>query len=146
MTRWGSMTRKRRKTTGRSTAKAVGRFRSQLEARVAKLPALKSAAYEAHRLPYVLCRDYVTDFTLPNGIHLEVKGYLPPVDRAKMRAVKQAHPDADIRLVLQTPTRVLSKRSKTTYAAWAEKYGFPWCSATDSATLTRWSREKGAKR
>jgi hypothetical protein len=44
-----------------------------------------------------------------------------------MKAVKQANPDVDIRFVFQSPFNKINKGSKTTYAAWAERNGFPWC-------------------
>jgi hypothetical protein len=44
-----------------------------------------------------------------------------------MKAVKESHPDFDIRIIFQSPNNKISKRSKTTYAKWAEKNGFPWC-------------------
>ena len=45
-----------------------------------------------------------------------------------MLAVKKQHPDLDIRLVFQAPHNTISKGSKTTYAIWAEKNDFKWCS------------------
>jgi len=44
-----------------------------------------------------------------------------------MKAVKAANPDLDIRFVFQTPYNKIYKGSKTTYAKWADKHGFPWC-------------------
>jgi hypothetical protein len=38
------------------------------------------------------------------------------------------NPDLDIRFVFQAPFNKIYKGSKTTYAKWAEKSGFPWCS------------------
>jgi hypothetical protein len=65
---------------------------------------------------------------LPNGIYLEVKGRLTVEDRRKMLAVKKSNPELDIRFVFQAPYNKINKGSKTTYAKWAEKYGFLWCS------------------
>jgi len=106
-------------------------YRSRLEERVARWLELNEFdyAYEPIRLPYVLESTYCPDFVLPNGVHLEVKGFLKPEDRRKMKAVKAQHPDIDIRFVFQSPFNTISKTSKTTYAAWAEKAGFPWCRA-----------------
>jgi hypothetical protein len=58
---------------------------------------------------------------------LETKGHLSEEDRRKMRAVKAANPDLDVRFVFQTPYNKIYKGSKTTYAKWAEKHGFLWC-------------------
>lgn len=103
-------------------------YRSKFEGRVAA--ALDSAGaaflYECSRLPYVTERTYTPDFELPNGVILEAKGFFKPADRTKMIAVKKAHPELDIRFVFQANNR-LSKSSKTTYGAWADKHGFPWC-------------------
>jgi hypothetical protein len=44
-----------------------------------------------------------------------------------MKAVKEANPDLDIRIIFQSPHNKINKRSKTTYSMWAEKNGFPWC-------------------
>ena len=48
-----------------------------------------------------------------------------------MLAVKKQHPDLDIRLVFQAPHNTLTKKSKTTYAQWAEKNGFLWAIYND---------------
>jgi hypothetical protein len=45
-----------------------------------------------------------------------------------MLAVKKSNPELDIRFVFQAPYNKINKGSKTTYAKWADKYGFPWCS------------------
>ena len=48
-----------------------------------------------------------------------------------MLAVKRDNPDLDIRFVFQKPFLTIYKGSKTTYAQWCEKHGFPWCSFYD---------------
>jgi hypothetical protein len=88
-----------------------------------------SFEYESTRAPYIIQHFYTPDFILPNGIWLEAKGYFRPNDRSKLLAVKKDNPDLDIRLVFQAPYNKLSKASKTTYAGWADKKGFPWCSS-----------------
>ena len=104
------------------------RFRSKLEERVSELLQHHRVEYEYEtvHLPYVLECKYKPDFILPNGIHLEVKGWLDDADRRKMVAVKKAHPNLDIRFVFQGPFKIIP-RTKMTHAQWAEKYGFPWC-------------------
>ena len=85
--------------------------------------------YEPFKLPYVLpqpVQNYTPDFIIGNII-IEVKGYLPYRDQAKMIAVKQAHPDLDIRFVFYDPNKKLPRR-KMTHSEWADKYGFPWYS------------------
>ena len=104
-------------------------FRSGLEEKVADLLVNLGVKYEyeSTKVPYVLQCNYTPDFLLPNGIYLETKGHLSEEDRRKMRAVKAANPDLDIRMVFQTPYNKIYKGSKTTYAKWAEKHGFKWC-------------------
>ena len=85
--------------------------------------------YEDVTLPYVRpsrkCR-YTPDFLLPNGIIVETKGRFVTADRQKMLQVKEQHPDLDIRIVFSNPSAPISKRSKTTYAMWCERYGFKY--------------------
>ena len=45
-----------------------------------------------------------------------------------MKAVKKSNPDLDIRFVFQAPYNKIYKGSKTTYAKWAERHDFKWCS------------------
>jgi hypothetical protein len=105
-------------------------FRSKFEAKLAQQ--LKDAGlpvqYETEKLSYHTSHTYTPDFKLPNGILLEVKGYWLPADRSKHLKIRKENPEADIRFVLQTPSRVLSKTSKTTYAQWCDKHNFQWSS------------------
>ena len=105
-------------------------FRSGLEEKVADLLVNLGVkyAYESTKVPYVLQCNYTPDFLLPNGIYLETKGQLTEEDRRKMKAVKAANPELDIRFVFQSPYNKIYKGSKTTYAKWCEKHGFPYCS------------------
>lgn len=104
------------------------KYRSRLEERLARWLELNnhSFEYESLKLSYTIEAVYTPDFILPNGVIMEAKGWFKPEDRRKMVAVKKQHPELDIRLVFQQPYNTLSKTSKTTYADWAEKYGFPW--------------------
>jgi len=104
-------------------------YRSGLEEKVADLLTGLGVAfkYEDHRVPYQLQCNYTPDFHLPNGVFLEAKGHLTQEDRRKMKAVKICNPELDIRFVFQAPFNKIYKGSKTTYAKWAEKHGFPWC-------------------
>lgn len=103
-------------------------YRSRLEERLARWMEVNNLPfeYETLKLDYTVKAVYTPDFILPNGVILEAKGYFKPEDRRKMVAVKKQHPELDIRLVFQAPYNTLTKHSKTTYAQWAEKYGFPW--------------------
>jgi len=104
------------------------KFRSGLEEKVADLLSNLGVSYEyeSTKVPYILQCNYTPDFLLKNGVFLETKGHLTEEDRRKMKAVKKANPDLDIRFVFQAPFNKIYKGSKTTYAQWAEKNGFEW--------------------
>ena len=110
-------------------AKKKGKYRSKLEARVAKgLP--KAVTYESAKLVYYVPspeRNYNPDFTFlkSNGqpMYIEVKGYFRYEDQVKMKAVKECNPEADIRLVFGSKGKL--PRRKMTNLEWAEKHGFP---------------------
>ena len=103
-------------------------FRSGLEERIAKtldklnVPYL----YEVEKFKYITESTYTPDFFLTNGVIIEAKGFFKPTDRRKMLAVKKMNPELDIRFVFMRDN-TLTKNSKTTYTAWAEKHGFPSC-------------------
>jgi hypothetical protein len=105
-------------------------FRSGLEEKVADLLCNLSVdyEYETEKVPYTIPHLYTPDFLLPNGVVLECKGYWDAADRRKIKAVKQQHPELDLRMVFQAPYNTISKKSKTTYAKFCEKLNIPWCS------------------
>lgn len=77
--------------------------------------------YETERLPYILARYYIPDFVIElndKKIYIETKGYLRPEDKSKMKAVKKAFPDIDLRIVFY--------EKKLKYIKWAEKNGLIW--------------------
>ena len=108
-------------------------FRSGLEERVADLMCELGVKYdyEPTKIPYQIMHAYTPDFLLPSGIFLECKGYFDPEDRRKIKAVKQQHPDIDLRMVFQSPYNKISKKSKTTYAKWCDRLDIPWTSFTN---------------
>ena len=108
-------------------------FRSGLEEKIADLFVELGVKYEyePEQVPYQIQFNYTPDFKLPNGVYLEAKGYWEPEDRRKIKAVKQQHPDLDLRMVFQSPFNTISKKSKTTYAKWCEKHDIPWTSFTN---------------
>ena len=88
--------------------------------------------YESTKLRYVVpVRNgfYLPDFviTFPDGRirFIEAKGYFRAQDRTKMKLVKEANPDLDIRLLFVRDNKI-HKDGKLTYSGWAIKYGFPW--------------------
>lgn len=85
-------------------------------------------SYEEDRLPYITHHSYVPDFKVSTQsgtiFYIEVKGYFRTADQVKMRAVKKANPEIDIRIIFQKDNK-LNAHSKMKYSEWAEKYGFP---------------------
>ena len=113
-------------------------FRSSLEKQVADLLSELGVSYEyeSTKVPYEIQFTYSPDFILPNGVHLETKGYWEADDRRKILAVKRCNPDLDLRMVFQAPNNKIYKGSKTTYAKWCEKHDIPW--ATYSSIPIEW--------
>lgn len=85
---------------------------------------------------------YTPDFILPNGIIIETKGRWVTADRQKMALVKEQHPDLDIRMVFSRSATKISKTSKTTYAMWCIKHGFPFA---DRMPPEDWLKEPANK-
>lgn len=96
-----------------------------------------SYEYEPKKIPFILERTYCPDFVLSNGVHIEGKGVLTPDDRKKLRAIKEQHPELDIRLVFQRASNKLRRGSKTTYGDWADRYGFKWA---DGVIPKEWTK------
>ena len=103
-------------------------MRSHLEEQVADLLDEMDIEYqyESEKIPYMIEANYIPDFKV-GDIYFETKGYFPPDQRRKMKAVKESNPDLDIRIIFQSPHNKINKRSKTTYSMCSEKNGFPWC-------------------
>jgi hypothetical protein len=82
--------------------------------------------YESTKVPYVLERSYFPDFEIiDHGFFIETKGLLDRDSKAKMIAVKQQHPELDIRFVFMKADRRIPG-TKETHAHWAERNGFKW--------------------
>jgi len=127
-----SLKKARRGEGGISVARIMRntRFRSQFEIGLARSLAEKkiSFEYEQAKFQYIpKPRNYTPDFYLPKqDIYIEAKGHLDKGDRVKMQLIKQQHPNLDIRFVFLRATNKIYRGSKTTYADWANRYGFPW--------------------
>lgn len=108
------------------------RYKNKFEKEVARRLEGQGVAiqYEETAIPWVQRKKYLVDFEFTNRgggkVYVEAKGYLRPSDRTKLINVKKQHPELDIRLVFQRPENTLNKKSKTTYAQWAERHGFLW--------------------
>lgn len=116
-----------KKKVATKTATTKPPFKSKFEAEIARLLDRQKVeyAYEGLTLKYAVIRNYKPDFILPNGIIIETKGYFQSDDQRKMRAVKDQHPELDIRMVFQ---RLAGKvqGSNMTNSQWCEKYGFKY--------------------
>lgn len=106
------------------------KYRSGLERQIANLLNNYNIEfeYESLKVPYVIPHEYNPDFILANGIILEAKGYWDAEDRRKIKAVVEQNKDIDLRMVFQDPNKKISKKSKTSYAAWCTKHDIQWCS------------------
>lgn len=92
--------------------------------------------YESERLDYTVHGRYVPDFILrtPRGktLYIETKGNGRSFDgpsRRKLIAVKDQHPDKDIRIVFYSDGAIGPKRkdgSRLTQAEWSVKNGFKY--------------------
>jgi len=97
--------------------------------------------YEEVRVRYAkpaTSHTYTPDFILPNGIIVETKGLFDSDDRKKHELLKAQHPALDIRFVFSRSASPIRKGSKTTYAVWCAKRGFPFA---DKLIPSEWTDE-----
>jgi len=107
------------------------RYRSKYEATIAADLSRREIRFmfESDKITYLKdASTYLTDFRLvkKDGTYLfvEAKGLFKACDRTKHLLIKEQHPDLDIRFLFMQSKNTLSKTSKTTYAAWCDKYSF----------------------
>lgn len=116
------MTRKYKKRS-----KRVGQFKSELEASVWDRLPKNRTKYESDKITYFVPKTYIPDYTITRDdghkVLLEVKGFLRYEDQLKMRYVKMANPDLDIRFYFPNDGQV--HRSKMKNSEWCKKYDFP---------------------
>ncbi len=113
-------------------------YRNKFEEYTAK--ALKanevSFSYEDTKIDYTVRGTYLVDFkfTTKSGktIYIETKGNGRSFDhsvRRKMIAVKEQHPEIDLRIVFYSNGKIGPKRKDGTFqrqSDWAEKHGFQY--------------------
>lgn len=137
VTYYTALKQKSRKAAS-AVAKMVGR-RSMAEVRFdAKWLEGKriKAEYEADTFLYKIeeVRKYTPDWTIHtrshNVVYVEFKGVLDKATRKKMKLVKAAHPELDIRIVFEKASNKIYKGSNTTYGMWAMQHGFKWSDNT----------------
>lgn len=82
--------------------------------------------YEPCKIPYTITHTYTPDFVIRDNVYIETKGFFRDSSEArKYKAIKEQNPDLDLRFVFMYPDRRIPGQ-KTTYAAWADRHGFPW--------------------
>jgi hypothetical protein len=59
-------------------------------------------------------------------IVIQQKGRFVTSDRQRLVLLKQQHPSIEFRLVFSNSKQRISSTSPTTYAMWAQRYGFPF--------------------
>ena len=122
----------------------ANRYRSGLERVVAEFlkQNKKNFRYEDLKIEWkdLRYRTYTPDFILDNGIIVETKGIFDNEDRRKHLAVREQHPELDIRLVFSNANAKLYKGSKTTYAMWCDKNEFLY---SHRVIPPDWLKEKG---
>jgi len=124
----------KKKVTKKNNSKWVAKkhgFKSGLEENISQQIEGKGikVEYETEQVSYIVPaseHNYHPDFRLPNGIRVETKGRFVLADRKKHLLVKSQHPELDVRFVFTNSKNKISKKSKTTYAMWCEKYGFKY--------------------
>lgn len=89
---------------------------------------------------------YTPDFKICTAsgktIYIETKGRFMPADMEKQLAVKEQHPDADIRLVFSNPHTWFREAKSRSYGKWATENGFIWTSkAMLRKVLPQWLKE-----
>ena len=108
-------------------SKKTGKYKSKLEANVAKRLG-KKATYETAHISYTLPKRYTPDFVVVQTdgrvVYIEVKGWLRFEDQQKMKAVKFCNPDLDIRMYFPNDGKVQGSRMKN--SEWCIKYGFKY--------------------
>ena len=101
------------------------RFKSGLERKAYdQMP--KGVTYEDTKLKYTVEHTYNPDFTIGKNKFIETKGRFLSADRAKHLHIREQHPEVEIYFLFGNADNTLTKSSKTTYAAWCEKYGFKY--------------------
>lgn len=112
------------------------KYRNKFEEKVAEEIAFYGLIpeYELKKIHYKLENEYIPDFEikLTNGssFFLETKGNGRSFDahaRRKMIAVRDQHPDLDIRILFYSDGKIGAKRkdgTRMTQMEWAKKHGF----------------------
>ncbi len=116
--------------TKRFSAALKHGYRSGLEDKVSEYLKEQNipVKYEALKIEWedLRYRTYTPDFELDNGIFIETKGMFDNDDRRKHIAIKEQHPELDIRFVFSHANAKLYKGAKSRYCDWCDKNGVKW--------------------
>lgn len=75
----------------------------------------------------VVDRSYTPDFFLPNGVIIECKGKFTATERKKHVAMREQHPDLDLRILFQQNSYLQKKQHRGDKS---KRYG-DWCDSKD---------------
>ena len=110
------------------TSKNKGKYKSLFEKTIAgyfKTRNLK-VEYEADKFLYTRPSSYTPDWKITARRYIESKGYFAPSDRRNLIAFRSQHPEIEILLLFANSANKLHRKSKTTYAEWADNHEFRW--------------------
>ncbi len=100
--------------------------------------------YEDTKLTYTIPESkhtYLIDWSLPNNIYVETKGYLSDhKERSKYILIKEQYPNLDLRFVFMDCNK-LCGGAKYSHGTWATKQGFKYCSIKDYEIIKEWLNE-----
>ena len=100
--------------------------------------------YEDTKLTYIVPESkhtYLIDWSLPNNIYVETKGYLSDhKERSKYILIKEQYPNLDLRFVFMDCNK-LCGGAKYSHGTWATKQGFKYCSIKDYEIIKEWLNE-----
>ena len=85
--------------------------------------------YEGTKITYTspeIKKTYTPDFPIHDSFIIETKGNFNSADRKKMKLIKKQNPNLDIRFIFSNSRARISKKSKTTYGMWCERYGYKY--------------------
>jgi len=85
---------------------------------------------------------YTPDFFLSNGVVIETKGRFTAADRRKMVAVRESHPDLDIKMLFMRDNKI-HKNSQTKYSDWCVQHQFDY--HVGKEVPERWLKRKDGK-
>ena len=122
-------------------------FRSKFELEIAQWLEKENVTfkYEPCKIKYTVpesVHTYTPDWQINDDsvIFWESKGRLTAADRKKLIHIRESNPNLNVRILLQNSAVKITKKSKTSYADWCDKYGFEWCDFKDKRKLKRWCK------